>query len=405
MQTHDCPLPGSPCRRFIFGAARSDAAPVHAPFKRPTVTPAAGDDERRSALPRRPVALAQDALPSPRSVPPAPAASGEVFVRRAAPHSPPQRPPPLLPSPVVRADARSGPCVGAARPRDEERGGAGGGLNAEQRQAVTQPVRPGNALACARGCPRCCRRMRWPVPMRWPVLVVAGPGSGKTLVLAHVSLWLVSRTRGGGGRMGMAVAQRIAHLVTQVGVAPGSVLALTFTNKAAAEMRRRTEALLAAATARAVPAAAAAAQDDNTHLRAARPWFGTFHAFCAHVLRTHGYHIGACAASLGSARSPRLHRPFPRVAQASRTTSPFSTPPISAGCCDVSLRGCAPDSLRRHRRPRRLSAWNGPRRVALCGPTCGRKVPPRRARELRRRPHQQLGLQRQREAIVKMAKR
>ncbi len=83
-----------------------------------------------------------------------------------------------------------------------------------------------------------------------PLLIVAGPGSGKTRVMAH----------------------RLAYLTGAKGVAPYRILAVTFTNKAARELRERCQRL--------VPAAA-------DQLRVF-----TFHSFCALMLRFDGEHVG-----------------------------------------------------------------------------------------------------------------
>lgn len=88
-----------------------------------------------------------------------------------------------------------------------------------------------------------------------PVLVLAGAGSGKTKALTH----------------------RIAYLILEKGVRPDKILAITFTNKAANEMRSRVEKLIS---------------DSKIDFGKSKPTMGTFHSVCAQILRREAPHAG-----------------------------------------------------------------------------------------------------------------
>jgi DNA helicase-2/ATP-dependent DNA helicase PcrA len=87
-----------------------------------------------------------------------------------------------------------------------------------------------------------------------PLLIVAGAGSGKTRVLTHRIAWLL--------------AERGAH--------PGEIMSITFTNKAAAEMKERVDALVGR--------------------RANAMWVSTFHSMCVRILRREAKHLGVRSA-------------------------------------------------------------------------------------------------------------
>jgi len=87
-----------------------------------------------------------------------------------------------------------------------------------------------------------------------PVIILAGAGSGKTRVLTY----------------------KVLYIMLEKKIEPESILMITFTNKAAQEMKERMEKMLSS----------------NQIAQAGRPWISTFHSMCARILRIEGKHLG-----------------------------------------------------------------------------------------------------------------
>ena len=142
------------------------------------------------------------------------------------------------PTPAEKKRAREAAMAGAAEPTDPATGHVPSrvGVDEHRAQELLMGLNPQQEEAVKHGGS--------------PLLIVAGAGSGKTRVLSH----------------------RIAYLLATGRSHPGQILAITFTNKAAAEMRERIEALIGDV--------------------AKRMWISTFHSSCVRILRREAASVG-----------------------------------------------------------------------------------------------------------------
>ena len=165
-----------------------------------------------------------------------------------------------------------------------------------------------------------------------PVLMLAGAGTGKT----------------------KALTTRIAHLLLTGTARPNEILAVTFTNKAAREMKMRVATLLGQ------PAEG-------------MPWLGTFHSICVKLLRRH--------AELGSAQRNQFHESSIPTGPAGALLKQFGRLPRKYR--RTSAWPAAPCAFQHHRRWKRNRAWRPPssvpvRRKQAALLARGRAVPPLR---------------------------
>src|SRR3972149_2388847 len=103
-----------------------------------------------------------------------------------------------------------------------------------------------------------------------PALVVAGPGSGKTRVLTH----------------------RVANLIKAHGIHESNILCVTFTNKAAGEIKERVNKVLGGKLHNDKEAQPKSAEPMSTETIYKLTWSGTFHSICSRILRKDGFNIG-----------------------------------------------------------------------------------------------------------------